>query len=61
MKNILISHGKTNLLVLNLIVLATYWGVSHVNWLVFKNVGVLPMPIWPAAGMAHEINNLWLG
>ena len=33
-------------------VAAVYWGVSHLNWLVFKGVGVLPMPIWPAAAVA---------
>ncbi len=36
----------------NLVVLASYWGVSHLNWVVFKSVGVLPMPIWPAAAVA---------
>ncbi len=36
----------------NAAVLIAYWGISHLNWIVFKNVGVLPMPIWPAAAVA---------
>ncbi|HPH97851.1 MAG TPA: PAS domain S-box protein [Anaerolineaceae bacterium] len=37
---------------LNLGVAASYWVVSWLNWLLFKNGGVLPMPLWPAAGLA---------
>lgn len=40
------------LLALNVFVFILYWGVSHVNWLIFKSVGVLPMPIWPGAAVA---------
>ncbi|NDV28409.1 MASE1 domain-containing protein [Desulfovibrio sp. JC010] len=36
----------------NLAVAAAYWIVSHLNWVVFSSVGVLPMPIWPAAAVA---------
>ena len=36
----------------NTIVCIAYWGVSHLNWMVFSSVGVLPMPIWPAAAVA---------
>jgi len=36
----------------NIVVLISYWGLSHLNWMVFKSVGVLPMPIWPAAAVA---------
>ncbi|HNX90871.1 MAG TPA: MASE1 domain-containing protein [Candidatus Omnitrophota bacterium] len=36
----------------NLAVALAYWLISHLNWLIFKNVGVLPMPIWPAAALA---------
>ena len=30
----------------------SYWLLSHLNWLLFKKLGVLPMPIWPAASLA---------
>ncbi len=36
----------------NAIIFATYWGISHLNWIIFNRVGVLPMPIWPAAAVA---------
>ena len=36
----------------NIIVTAVYWMASHLNWLIFSSVGVLPMPIWPAAAVA---------
>ncbi len=29
-----------------------YWGISWLNWVLFKRGGILPMPIWPAAGLA---------
>lgn len=28
------------------------WGVSHLNWVIFGKLGIQPMPIWPAAGLA---------
>ncbi len=36
----------------NLYVIVLYWGVSHVNYLIFHNLGILPMPVWPAASIA---------
>lgn len=36
----------------NIIVATVYWIVSHLNWLLFSSVGVLPMPVWPAAAVA---------
>ncbi len=36
----------------NILIALTYWGVSHVNFMIFKAAGVLPMPIWPAAALA---------
>lgn len=36
----------------NLAVCTLYWLVSHLNWLIFSSVGVLPMPIWPAAAIS---------
>ncbi len=44
--------GLIRLVLENVVVLGAYWGVSHLNWMVFKSVGVLPMPIWPAAAVA---------
>ncbi len=29
-----------------------YWAISWLNWALFKRGGILPMPIWPAAGFA---------
>jgi PAS domain S-box-containing protein len=36
----------------NLLVAGLYWGISHINWMLFKAGGVLPMPIWPAVAVA---------
>jgi integral membrane sensor domain MASE1 len=36
----------------NIAVAAVYWGISYLNWLIFRGVGVLPMPVWPAAAIA---------
>lgn len=47
-----------------------YLVISWLNWLLFKSGGILPMPIWPAAGLAvaccyrfgsTAIPGLWLG
>jgi len=43
---------KINPVLDNVVFALLYWGISHLNWLVFSSVGVLPMPIWPAAGLA---------
>ena len=37
---------------LGLVVAGTYWGVSHFVWLFFQEFGMLPAPVWPAAGIA---------
>ncbi|OEU69225.1 MAG: hypothetical protein BA863_17735 [Desulfovibrio sp. S3730MH75] len=29
-----------------------YWFITYLNWLLFRNVGIMPMPIWPAAAFA---------
>lgn len=44
----------------NVVVCALYWGVSHLNWMIFSSVGVLPMPVWPAAGVAI-LYSLYIG
>ncbi len=36
----------------NLYVFALYWSISHINYMIFHHVGVLPMPFWPAASVA---------
>ncbi len=36
----------------NLLIALGYWAVSHINFILFKSVGVLPMPVWPAAALA---------
>ena len=40
------------LLLENVCVGMAYWGISHLNYLLFSGIGVLPMPIWPAAALA---------
>jgi PAS domain S-box-containing protein len=40
------------LLLENLVLLAAYWGLSHLDWIVFRHLSILPMPFWPAAGLA---------
>jgi integral membrane sensor domain MASE1 len=36
----------------NLLLTGIYWLLSHLNFLIFSKIGILPMPIWPAAGIA---------
>ncbi|WP_027720282.1 MASE1 domain-containing protein [Maridesulfovibrio zosterae] len=43
----------------NALVAFLYWGISYLNWLIFREVGVLPMPIWPAAGVAFVAAFYW--
>jgi integral membrane sensor domain MASE1 len=43
----------------NISVCLVYWGISHLNYMLFKRVGVLPMPVWPAAGVALIAFFLW--
>lgn len=51
---------ETNkLLLYNVLVAVFYWGISHLNWMVFSSVGVLPMPIWPAAAVALVAALYW--
>ena len=55
-------ENKTSLIQIvfrNLLSCALYWGISHLNYLIFRRVGVLPMPIWPAAGIALIVFFLW--
>ncbi len=39
----------------NLIIALAYWGLSKANFMIFSHVGVLPMPIWPAAALAFVV------
>jgi PAS domain S-box-containing protein len=36
----------------NIIVAMAYWGLSHINVILFSHLGLFPMPIWPAAALA---------
>jgi hypothetical protein len=47
-------RGVPRLVAANLVIAAVYWGVSWLNWFLFRSGGVLPMPIWPAAGPAES-------
>ena len=46
------TEGKARLVLENVAVLLAYWGLSHLDWLVFNRLSILPMPFWPAAGLA---------
>jgi len=43
----------------NLFVFILYWGVAHLNWIVFSSLGVLPMPIWTSAAVALVAAYYW--
>ena len=48
-----ISNNTNNRLILeNAFIALGYWLISYINFLLFKNAGILPMPIWPAAAIA---------
>ncbi|HPS01822.1 MAG TPA: ATP-binding protein [Candidatus Sumerlaeota bacterium] len=51
------AFGRTFLI--NGMVALAYWGVSHLNGLFFRHVGILPMPIWPAAAVAILAGFKW--
>ncbi len=36
----------------NILTALTYWLISHINYLLFSTIGLVPMPIWPAAALA---------
>ncbi len=44
----------------NLALVAVYWLVSHLIWAGFREYGMLPAPVWPAAGVALTAA-LWRG
>jgi len=36
----------------NGLTLLAYWALAHLTFLVFSDLGVLPMPVWPSAAVA---------
>lgn len=36
----------------NILVALAYWGLSHINYILFSHLGYFPMPFWPAAALA---------
>jgi integral membrane sensor domain MASE1 len=36
----------------NVLTLLVYWALAHLTFLVFRDLGVLPMPVWPPAAVA---------
>lgn len=36
----------------NVLTLLAYWALAHLTFLVFRHLGVLPMPVWPSAAVA---------
>lgn len=36
----------------NLATALAYWGLAHLSFVLFRHMGVLPMPVWPAAAVA---------
>ena len=45
-------HALNPIIAKNIALALAYWGVSHLNVLVFQQLGVLPMAVWPAAAIA---------
>lgn len=43
--------GKGRLIIETLLIMTVYWGVAHVNFMLFRRGGVLPMPLWPSAAV----------
>ena len=50
---------KKNIILDNVLFALSYWGISHINWIIFNKLGVLPMPVWPAAGLALVGSYYW--
>ena len=46
------SESWSRLCLENALIALSYWGLAHLTFLVFRNLGVLPMPIWPPAAVA---------
>lgn len=36
----------------NILLVASYWGLAHLTFILFRSLGILPMPIWPPAALA---------
>lgn len=36
----------------NILLVAGYWGLAHLTFVLFRSLGILPMPIWPPAALA---------
>jgi integral membrane sensor domain MASE1 len=36
----------------NVLTALAYWALAHLTFLIFKNLGILPMPLWPPAAVA---------
>ncbi|WP_300455441.1 ATP-binding protein [Accumulibacter sp.] len=49
------SAGVSRLLLITCGVSLAYLGLSWLNWVLFKRGGILPMPLWPAAGFAVAV------
>lgn len=43
--------GDPGILPISIMLASLYWLISHLCWLSFNRVGVLPMPVWPASGL----------
>ena len=48
----MLSKIKYRLCVDNILISFGYLGISYLNFIIFKSLGILPMPIWPAAALA---------
>lgn len=47
-----ITRSEKQFIFENVIIALLYWSISYLNYIFFKNMGLLPMPIWPAAAVA---------
>ncbi len=47
----ILTKTRHNLFYINILIIVAYWVISHLSWLLFNHIGVLPMSIWPAAAI----------
>lgn len=43
--------GSGRMVLENLLIISFYWGVAHLNFMLFRRGGVLPIPLWPSAAV----------
>ncbi len=51
-KMVFSNTRNSKILLINILIILGYWGISAINYIIFNGFGHFPMPIWPAAGIA---------